>query len=103
MTREDIKYRMKRLARKFCKRNKVYEEFDSSVGKLVEKAYISAYLLCLHENQHNEEKPQCSDQCEHCISIDEGDFMCDIFQDVSIVNWKPFLCACSKKRRLNKC
>lgn len=55
MTREEIKYRMKRLARKFCKRNKVYEEFDSSVGKLIEKAYISAYLLCLHESQSNED------------------------------------------------
>lgn len=26
-----IKYRMKRLARKFCRRNRVYESFDGSV------------------------------------------------------------------------
>lgn len=48
--KSEIKYRMKRLARKFCRRNSVYESFDNSVGKLIEKAYLSAYLLCLHEN-----------------------------------------------------
>ena len=50
----------------------------------------------------DKEKPQCSDQCEHCIYIEEGDFMCDVVQDVSIVDWKPFPCACPKKRRLDK-
>lgn len=52
MTKEEMKNRMKYLARKFCKRNNVYLEFDSSVGKLVEKSYLSAYLLCLHESKH---------------------------------------------------
>lgn len=71
MTRDEIKYRMKCLARKFCKRNNVYKEFDSSVGKLIEKAYISAYILCLHESKNNEKSPRCSYQCEHCIYIEE--------------------------------
>jgi hypothetical protein len=48
----EIKDRMKHLARKFCRRNNVYTEFDSSVGKLIEKSYLSAYLLCLHENKN---------------------------------------------------
>lgn len=55
MTKEEkseIKFRMKRLARKFCRRNDVYRSFDDSVGKLVEKSYLSAYLLCLHENKN---------------------------------------------------
>ncbi len=55
MTKEEkskLKYRMKRLATKFCKRNYVYQSFDSSVGRLVEKSYFSAYLLCLHENKN---------------------------------------------------
>ena len=52
MTKEDIKSRMKHLARKFCRRNNVYKEFDCSVGKLVEKSYLSAYLLCLHESKN---------------------------------------------------
>lgn len=50
--RKEIKYRMKRLARKFCRRNNVYFCFDGSVAELIEKAYLSAYLLCLHENKH---------------------------------------------------
>ena len=54
MTKEkksEIKYRMNSLARKFCRKNDVYESFDGSVGKLIEKAYLSAYFLCLHENK----------------------------------------------------
>ena len=52
MTKEEIKSRMKHLARKFCRRNNVYKEFDGSVGKLIEKSYLSAYLLCLHESKN---------------------------------------------------
>lgn len=52
MTKDEIKARMKHLARKFCRRNDVYRSFDSSVGKLIEKAYLSAYFLCLHEGKH---------------------------------------------------
>lgn len=54
MTKEEkkkIKYRMRQLARRFCRRNNVYEKFDGSVGELIEKGYFSAYLLCSHENK----------------------------------------------------
>lgn len=47
----------------------------------------------------DEKKLQCSDTCEHCIYIEEGDFICDVIQDVTIVGWKPFPCSCPKKRR----
>lgn len=55
MTKEEkskVKYRMKRLARKFCRRNSVYNYFDSCVWELIEKAYLTSYLQCLHENKH---------------------------------------------------
>lgn len=42
---------------------------------------------------------QCTDTCEHCVYIEEGDFICDINNDVTIVGWKPFSCSCPKKRR----
>lgn len=56
----------------------------------------------MKKQKQKQKKPQCSDQCEHCIYIETGDFMCDVVQDVTIVDWKPFPCACPKKRRLNK-
>lgn len=57
-------------------------------------------------NKDKETKPQpqplCTDLCEHCMYIMCGDFVCDVAQDVTIVDWKPFPCVCPKKRRLNK-
>jgi len=44
----------------------------------------------------------CSDLCEHCTYIECGDFICDITEDVTIVDWKPFPCSCLEKRRLVK-
>ena len=52
MMKDKHKTRMKRLARKFCRRHNVYAEFDSSVANLIEHAYVSAYLICLHESRH---------------------------------------------------
>jgi hypothetical protein len=71
--KNEIKYRMKRLARKFCRRNNVYEEFDSSVGRLIEKAYSSAYLLCLHENKTKINCTNCSAFGKHCPHKVNGD------------------------------
>lgn len=50
--KKEIKYRIKRLAKKFCRRNDVDRRFGSSEENLIVKAYLSAYLLCLHENKH---------------------------------------------------
>jgi len=47
-------------------------------------------------------KPVCLDLCEHCTYIECGDFICDITNDVTIVDWKPFPCSCLEKRRLVK-
>lgn len=50
-----------------------------------------------------EPEPQCTDTCERCIYIyiyiEEGDFICDINNDVTIVGWKPFSCSCPKKKK----
>lgn len=39
-------------------------------------------------------KSICTDLCEHCIYIECGDFICDVTDDVTIVDWKPFPCEC---------
>ena len=31
----------------------------------------------------------CSDQCDFCIYIGEGDFIYDILQDIVIEDWVP--------------
>lgn len=38
--------------------------------------------------------PSCLDLCEHCVYIECGDYICDINNDVTIVDWKPFPCVC---------
>lgn len=40
----------------------------------------------------------CTDLCEYCTYIECGDFICDINNDVTIVDWKPFPCVCPKRR-----
>lgn len=45
-------------------------------------------------------EPQCTDTCEHCVYIEEGDFICDVTDDVTIVGWKPFPCSCPKRRKI---
>lgn len=45
---------------------------------------------------------QCTDTCKHSIYIEEGDFICDVVNDVRIVGWKPFSCMCPKKRRIRR-
>ena len=44
---------------------------------------------------------QCTGLCEHCVYIEDGDFICNVHNDggdVTIVDWKPFPCICTKKR-----
>jgi len=86
--KDEIKSRMKHLARKFCRRNNVYEEFDNSVGKLIEKSYLSAYLLCLHESKNKIaeletqiEEMKCCGNCHYFNSdknIGIGNLFCDL-------------------------
>ena len=45
--------------------------------------------------------PACLDLCEHCTYVECGDFICDITNDATIVDWKPFLCCCPEQRKLN--
>ena len=31
----------------------------------------------------------CSDECEHCIYIGDGDYFCDAVEDIVISDWFP--------------
>jgi hypothetical protein len=56
----------------------------------------------MNEKQ-NKEPLMCTDTCEHCHYIEEGDFVCDTtMEDVVIVGWCPMECICPKKRRIRK-
>lgn len=48
----------------------------------------------------SKEIPPCLDLCEYCTYITCGDFICDITQDVTIVDWNPSPCVCPKKRSI---
>lgn len=45
---KDLTFRIKHLANKFIKRNRVIETYDCSVVDLIKKAYICAYRICIH-------------------------------------------------------
>ena len=57
----------------------------------------------MNEKQ-NKEPLRCTDTCEHCCYIEEGDFVCNATteEDVVIVGWCPMECICPKKRRIRK-
>ena len=39
---------------------------------------------------------QCSDLCEHCVYLEEGDFYCTIAKRITITHWEPQPCMCPK-------
>lgn len=41
----------------------------------------------------------CTDTCEHARYIEEGDFICAVTKDVTIVRFCPMECACPDKRK----
>ena len=45
------------------------------------------------------EKPMCIDTCEYARYIEEGDFICAITEDVTIVGFCPMECQCPNKRK----
>lgn len=40
----------------------------------------------------------CDDTCENCIYIGEGDFICDLVQDIVINDWIPVYGKCIKNK-----
>ena len=46
---KELKEIAKRDANRFCKRNRVYEEYDSSVADMIKKLYITTYLRARHQ------------------------------------------------------
>lgn len=41
----------------------------------------------------------CTDQCKHCIYIEEGDFMCNVKKEMTIEDWEPKVCMCPKNKQ----
>jgi hypothetical protein len=48
-SRKDLKEIAKRDAKRFCNRNRVYEEYDGSVADMIKKLYITTYLRARHQ------------------------------------------------------
>ena len=46
---KELKEIAKRDANRFCRRNSVYEEYDSSVADMIKKLYITTYLRARHQ------------------------------------------------------
>lgn len=47
--KEKTVYDIKKEARRFCRRNKVYEQYSSGVAELIEKLYVVVYKRVQHE------------------------------------------------------
>lgn len=50
----------------------------------------------------DKEKPLCTDLCAHCMYIEDGDFICQITNEATIVDWSPFPCRCPKRRSVEE-
>jgi hypothetical protein len=50
----------------------------------------------------DKDSPCCIDLCEHCMYVEEGDFYCEVVQDITIKEWTPLVCPCPKKRKVEK-
>lgn len=48
----------------------------------------------------DKESPCCTDLCEHCQYVEEGDFYCEVVQDMTIEDWIPKICPCPNKRKV---
>ena len=54
------------------------------------------------EKKKNKEIPVCLDLCEHCVYIENGDFICDETNQLVISDWTPGICLCPEnKKHLN--
>lgn len=40
----------------------------------------------------------CDDTCDNCIYIGEGDFICDLVQDIVISDWIPVYGKCIENK-----
>ena len=53
-------------------------------------------------NSKNKLPKICTDICEHCLYIETGDFLCEIINEITIEDWKPKICPCPKKRKVEE-
>ena len=48
-------------------------------------------------NRKNKGSKLCDDQCDECIYCGEGDFICDIDNEIVISEWVPIKITCDKE------
>ena len=60
-----------------------YRKGGDNMGKIVE--------------YRDKRKKECDDQCDHCLYIGEGDFICDIDNDIVISEWMSIKGTCDKE------
>ncbi len=47
--KKGLKAQAKKDAKRFCRRNRIYNTYDESVAKLIEKLYVTTYLRAFHQ------------------------------------------------------
>lgn len=47
--KKDLRAQAKKDAKRFCRRNKIYNTYDESVAKMIEKLYVTTYLRAFHQ------------------------------------------------------
>lgn len=54
------------------------------------------------KTKDKKETPVCSDNCDYCVYINGGEFVCAATGrcDLVISDWTPKPCVCPKKRRV---
>ena len=57
-SRKALKEIAKREAKRFCRRNRVYETYDESVADMIKKLYITTYLRARHQIMFEINQPE---------------------------------------------
>ena len=97
--KKELNFYIKKLANRFLKRNRILECYDESVARIIKKAYISAYNICLHQcktnllmiKEENEqlkaqiEKMKCCQNCKlrgaECVALEYQGVLCGKTRD----------------------
>ena len=71
-SRKALKEIAKRDAKRFCRRNKVYETYDGSVADMIKKLYITTYLRARHQIMSEANQQKCTKDLEiKTLSMEE--------------------------------
>lgn len=53
--------------------------------------------MAKNRDKRNKGGKPCDDSCDNCMYIGEGDFMCDIDNEIVISEWMPIKGTCDKE------